>query len=189
MNWLDFFIIFIMVYNIVRNVHLGMVRSIFMLIKFLASIYITKSCYPIVTGYIINTPVVYNIFEKISNTILKSAHLKGVIDNGVTILINIFSIILLYCLIRWAIGLIEKFISPLFKVPILRQLNRVGGFLIGIIKGIMVIYIIFAIIKPIGAIFSDGIIASAIDSSLLSDIFMDFNVIDFFNIKKLKGGI
>ena len=173
MNWIDLLIIFILVYNIIKGTSLGLIKSIFVLLQFLMSIYLSKMYYSVVSGYILNTPTLYKVFEKIISK-----------EQMMIIMINVFSIIITYFFFRWLIGLLGLLISAIFKAPILKQLDKIGGLLIGIIRGMIILYIAFALLTPIGLIFPEGVITKGLENSLFSDVFTNHDlIIDFFKIK------
>lgn len=196
MNWIDYLIIFIIIINIIRSTNIGLVRSIFSFIRFLASIYLAKLYYPVISEYIMNTPVLYNIFKKLFEGISKLLFYGKIKENQnllydmvsdslIKMGITIFSIIIIYTIIRWLLGYLERAISFLFKAPILKQLNIVGGFLFGLIRGMVIVYLIFAIFIFIQSIYPGGTISKALEGSLFSGYFKNNNlIIDFFNIKQ-----
>lgn len=174
MNWIDFLIITILTYNIIKSTSLGLVKSIILLLQFVLSIFLSKMYYSVVSGYIINTPVLYKVFESL---------FKG--KEIIVIFINIFSILLTYFFFRWIIGLLGGFISTIFKAPILKQLDKIGGLLIGIIKGMIVLYVGFLLLTPLGIIYP--VITSGLNDSLLSELFINGNLIyDFFKHTKFS---
>jgi uncharacterized membrane protein required for colicin V production len=119
-------------------------------------------------------------FSKIEKdpTFLTDIISKGVIN----IVINVVSILIVYMIVRFLLGLVLNIVSGIFKVPVLRQLDKIGGFLFGIIKGMVIVYIIFALLSPITYIFPDGKISKGIDESILSEYFIHQNFIrDFFD--------
>ncbi|WP_416199017.1 MAG: Colicin V production protein [Sporanaerobacter sp.] len=198
MNWIDFLIVLMLVDNIVKGVSRGLVKSIFGLIKILLSIYFTKMYYDIVYGYILNTEVVYNGFKAVILGILKAVFyrkikndvnfLPRILASGIiNVLINIFSILITYFVFRWLLGLLEELLSFLFKAPILKQLNGIGGFLFGAIKGILVIYIVIALFSPIKIIFPQGFISKAMENSLLFTYFNNASL--KFNLFKIENFI
>ncbi|MCR2044389.1 CvpA family protein [Anaerosalibacter massiliensis] len=196
MNWVDYLIIFIIIINIIRSTKIGLVRSIFSILRLLVSIYVAKLYYPALSGYIIKTPFLHKGFEKFFGGIINilfygkikegEGPLYNIASQGLTkIGINIISILIIYLLVRWLLGYLERFISFLFKAPILKQLNRFGGFLFGLIRGVLILYLIFAIITPIQSIYPQGAIPKAVENSMLSGYFKNHNIIiDFFDIDK-----
>ena len=193
MNWLDLLILFIIIYNIFKGLSLGFIKSVFYLIQFILAILLTKRYYPVLYGYIINNPHVYDIFKNILGIIIKilffskiekdPTFLTDIISKGViNIIINVVSILIVYMIVRFLLGLVLNIVSGIFKVPVLRQLDKIGGFLFGIIKGMVIVYIIFALLSPITYIFPDGKINKGIDESILSEYFIHQNFIrDFFD--------
>src|SRR5699024_10358891 len=118
MNWIDYLTIFIIIINIIRSTNIGLVRSIFSFIRFLASIYLAKLYYPVISEYIMNTPVLYNIFKKLFEGISKLLFYGKIKENQnllydmvsdslIKMGITIFSIIIIYTIIRWLLGYLE----------------------------------------------------------------------------------
>jgi len=198
MNWIDFLIILILVLNIVKDTSQGLVKSIFGLIKILLSIYLTKMYYDVVYGYIINTEVLYNGFKAVIIGLFKAIFYRKIKNDAnflpqllssgmINVLINILCILITYFVFRWLLGLLEELLSFLFKAPILKQLNGIGGFLFGAIKGILVIYIVIALFSPIKIIFPQGFISKAMENSLLFTYFNNASL--KFNLFKIENFI
>lgn len=195
MNWVDFAIILILVLNIIKCFSMGFIKSVFSLIGFILSIYLTKVYYPVIHGYIINSPRLYAGIKKVLESIIKvlfssktkydDTFLPNLLSKGIiNVLIGIICVIITYMLVRLLIGLIIKFISFIFKAPVLNGLNKIGGFIFGIIKGMFIIYIIFALLTPILFLFPEGFIAKGVAGSMFSIYFMNQNLIlDLFDIK------
>lgn len=194
MNWMDFIIIFILIMSIIKGIRKGFFLSLSGFISFILSIYLTKRYYPFVKGHIFDNPKIHEglekFFEWIINLIFFNKNKKdpnfipeflgkGIVD----ILITILCILVTYCVIKFLLNLIFKLINHIFKLPVLKQLNRVGGFFIGIIKGMFLVYIIFVILTPIVNIYPNGIIGKGISKSVFSEYFIDNNLImDFLDI-------
>ncbi len=188
MNWIDFFIMFILSFNIIKSTSLGLVKSIIVLLQFLLSIYLSKMYYSVVTGYIINTPVLYKGFESLIKKFISVLFFGKIIEESeiIIIFINIFSIILTFFFFKWIIGLLGGLISTIFKAPILKQLDKIGGFVIGIIKGMVVLYVGFSLISPLGIIYPQNVITKGLRDSLLSGLFLNQDLIfDFFKHTKI----
>ncbi|WP_026895379.1 CvpA family protein [Clostridiisalibacter paucivorans] len=101
-----------------------------------------------------------------------------VISNTITnFIINMISIIIVFITIKFLIYLLMKALDTIAKLPVLKQFNKVTGFLFGIVKGIIVVYIIFAILTPIVSIFPEQDMANLIYRSNLGYFFYDNNII------------
>lgn len=195
MNWVDFVIILILVLNVIECLNMGFIKSVFSLIGFILSIYLTKVYYPVIYGYIINNPRLLAGIKKVLESIIKilfysktkydNTFLPNLLSKGIlNVLIGIICVIITYILVRLLIEFIIGFISFIFKAPVLNGLNKIGGLLFGIIKGMFITYIIFALLTPILFLFPEGFIAKGVDGSMFSIYFMNHNLIlDLFDIK------
>ena len=63
------------------------------------------------------------------------------------ILVSIAAAILIYILVKLALGLFAGILNFIMKLPILDIVNRAGGLFLGIIKGVIIVLIIFALIS------------------------------------------
>ena len=122
---------------------LGLIVSIFSILKIVISVIITKQYYPLIYEYIINKPKIYNIFNTIVEFILnilfytknkqEPKFIPDLISKGlVKIIITFFAIGLVFWLSNKLLNLIIELFSHIFKVPVLKQLNKVGGIIIWI---------------------------------------------------------
>ena len=77
------------------------------------------------------------------------------------------------------IGLIFlKFVAEaIAKLPIIKQCNKVGGLIYGAIRGMFIIYIFLAILFFVMSINNSGMIASMINSSIISKMLYENNLI------------
>lgn len=180
MNWLDIVMIFILIYTISKGLRLGLVLSIFNIIQVILSIIITRRYYPIVYGYIINNPKIYNIFKSITEVILKILfhsrikeeinYIHNLFSTGLLkVIITISSMVIVFCLANMLISIILGFFSFLLDVPILKQLNKTGGILFGLIEGLFIIYLLNLVLSPIASIFPQSFIGTGVYDSLIFD--------------------
>lgn len=191
MNWLDMVIIFILIYRTTKGLRLGFVLSIFNIIQVILAVMITKVYYPTVYGYIINNPRAYNIFKGITEVILnilfhsrikeEANYISQLFSTGLLkIIITISAMIIVFTLANIFIGLILGAFSFLLDVPILKQLNKAGGLIFGLIEGLFIIYLLNLILSPIASIFPQSFIGSGVYNSLIFDCLnsLNFNFTD-----------
>ena len=89
----------------------------------------------------------------------------------------IISFVGVFLVIR-AVLLIVKILSKIInKLPILKQLDHLGGAIIGIVEGIIVVYFIFAIISTISPVFENTQILDQINSSFIGKMMCNNNII------------
>lgn len=191
MNWLDIVIITILIFVIFKGFRSGLIGSIFNILRIILSVTITKRYYSQVSGYIINSPRAYNIFESIfgliSNILFYSKNkrepdfISNLLSRGlVNIIITLFAIILVYWLSNKLINLVFGLFSHIMKVPILKQLNVIGGILFGLIEGLFIIYLLNLIISPVAIFFPQSFIGRGVSNSIVFDYLKEIN--QMFNI-------
>lgn len=195
MNWLDMIIIFILLSYILKGFKFGLISSIFNIIIVILSIMVTDWCYPIVYDYIIKTPFLSEIFENITDFIINILFHTG-IDENVNLIPNLISdklteIITTFLLILIIFSLVNSLLRSIFRslsfrvnVPILKQLNKAGGIIFGLIEGVFVLYLLSFVLSPIALLFPESLIGRGVnDSLILTYILSNFNIFDLkFNI-------
>ena len=62
------------------------------------------------------------------------------------LVINILSVILIYVIIRIALVFARVIIKTISRLPVFKQLDKTGGFVLGAIEGVLVVYIICAVL-------------------------------------------
>ena len=73
--------------------------------------------------------------------------------------------------------LLSNFIDIIFKLPILNLTNRLIGAATGILKGVFILYIIFALASPLIGFMQDSKFVQNILNSESSNIFYENNLI------------
>nr|WP_279380163.1 CvpA family protein [Sporosalibacterium faouarense] len=91
--------------------------------------------------------------------------------------INIISIVVIFILARMVLVLIVNIANKISKLPILNTVNKTSGLFLGVIKGVLIIFIIFTILTPFIIISPEGTIASQTYHSTLGEFFYSNNII------------
>lgn len=193
-SWIDLLVIFLLVYNIIKGLNIGFIKSIFGIVQFVLIIYVMKIYYPYFYGYIKNIPILYNIFLIVFEFLMSIIFYKrikvepnfieGILVKGAfEIFVNIVCLIIFSILIKWLLKLIFRFISFIFKAPILKQINKLLGLVFGLIKGILIIYILFIVFNSIAVIYPESFIGISLERSILLSFLEENNII--FNFLQL----
>lgn len=91
--------------------------------------------------------------------------------------INIGVMIAIFLIVR-VVLLMLTFISDLItSLPILKQFNEVGGVLYGVIRALLIIYVILAIAFFVVSMTGNATISDAISSSYITKFFYDHNLL------------
>ncbi|MDP4180000.1 MAG: CvpA family protein [Bacillota bacterium] len=100
------------------------------------------------------------------------------------IAIYIISLIILYVLVRVILIFSKYTLGGLSKLPVLKQVDKIGGFALGAIEGFLTVYIIFTLMMIFSASPSFKGIFEAIDNSTIADVIFEHNFI--FNLLSVK---
>lgn len=130
-----------------------------------------------------------NLPKIIENLLMKSDAIKqygeGVTNNiynyisfAITqMIVEILSIIAIFLVVKFLINIAASILDGIASLPVINQFNRLGGFVFGIIKGVLIIFILFAIIVPAVSIFPSNFISIGLKNSILAKYFYDYNII------------
>jgi hypothetical protein len=90
---------------------------------------------------------------------------------------NIASLILLFILIRIGLFMARALLKGIANLPVLKQLDKVGGVILGAIEGLLAVYIIFSIIIFFNAWPQLEVVSKAVDKSSIAKFFYQNNFI------------
>ena len=97
----------------------------------------------------LKTSIINDVAQKGLET--KAAILDAVGHEISMLIINIISMLLIYVLIRFGLMFARIIIRAVASIPIFKQLDRAGGFALGAVDGIMVVYVLCAFITLFSA--------------------------------------
>ena len=90
---------------------------------------------------------------------------------------KVLSFVIVYILVT-LILLILKFALKIFtKLPVINQIDKIGGIILGFAEGVIIVYIIIAIISIVVPEKKDGKIRQKIDESYIGRYVYNNNVI------------
>ena len=93
-------------------------------------------------------------------------------------IINIGVIIILYFLIKIALHFVTAIANIVAKIPIIKQFNKIGGIIYGLLRGLLLIYVILLIISFIGEINPENKLHNQINQSLLTKEMYQNNILN-----------
>lgn len=91
--------------------------------------------------------------------------------------INLIVFIAIFTIVRVVLFALTFVVDAITSLPILKQLDDVGGVLYGLIKSLLIIYVVLAIVSLIVGFTANATIADAISNSYVTKIFYDNNII------------
>lgn len=174
----------------------GLITLAIQLVAFVIAIVLTLLLYKPVSNVIIN---VTGIDESIQNAILEEANdimtngeeganqVVETIQNNMlpetarTISINIIEgavILILYIVIRIALRFVTALANLVSKLPILNQLNQLGGIIYGILRGILIVYVVLLLVNLSGEIEPQNQVYTAVEESYIGRVMNENNILD-----------
>ena len=91
--------------------------------------------------------------------------------------IEILTAILLFIITRILVIILKAFSEGLSKIPIIKQCNQVGGIAYGLLKAIIIIYLLLTILFLVVSINGNGTISKAIEDSTITKVLYENNII------------
>lgn len=118
------------------------------------------------------------VSTKIPNTFIKEANnsIKDIAKTLTTKLIETATMLLLYIIARIVLKFISALATIIEKIPILKQFNKLGGTLFGILKGLLIIYSILAVLYLISPMLKENT-TNKIDESIITKFMYNNNII------------
>ena len=176
----------------------GLIKVAFGLVSFILALVISVILYKPVSNFIINYTSIdnnietaveerlsspYTTDEETQNIVsnyysnIKSAS-TSVIANGISkTIINVGCMIIVFIITK-LILLFFKFSGDLIaKLPLIKQINHAGGFLYGLLKGFIIIYLLLALIALFSPIINIDNILEIINKSIITNIMYNNNII------------
>ena len=126
--------------------------------------------------------VIINYIEKTTNDI-KNEGVETVAVSISDTCINGLSFIAIFVVARFILFIISKFVNFIAELPIIKQVNKSGGIIIGIIKGLLVIYIILAILSFVAPAFGSSPLYAMINESSIGSFMYNNNLLLQFMFK------
>ena len=110
------------------------------------------------------------IVKNSSNTV------KSIASSFATTIIETVCLLLVFILAKIILKFVTFLADAIAKLPILKQFNELGGLIYGILEGLLIIFVIFAIITFISPVINHSFI-DTINSSLLGSLFFNNNIL------------
>ena len=189
---IDIIFICILALSIYLGYKKGLVKVIFNVVAFLIAIILTVILYRPITNVVINNT---ELDEKIANVIIEKGtvevenssknktidkyveNTKKNIQNDVVNttakslsenLVGIIVMVSLFIILRIVLIVIAFFANSLAELPIVKQFNKVGGTIYGVLEGIIIVLAVLAIVYFISSITKDSNIVSVINTSIIT---------------------
>ncbi|HPD00574.1 MAG TPA: CvpA family protein [Acetivibrio sp.] len=126
--------------------------------------------------------------DMVANSVVKSipniselVNVSGILDSVSDVLahviINIISLVVLFIVIKIGLFIVESMISGVTDLPVLKQADKFGGFALGALEGVLVVYAAFAIMMMFNTVPLFQGFFDAVENSALAGVFYQNNFI------------
>lgn len=190
----------------------GFIKTIFDTLGIIISFFLSKEFYHFVESFLLkNTKLfvkLHDYFElKLSENVIKNINnnvpvelqkfvnnilineasdsFAAFVDNLSLLIMRSISFVITFLIIYAILLLLTTVINTVMKLPLLNLTNRVFGALMGILKSVILLYLIFALSAPLLSFMQDKPLAQSVLKSESSKIFYDNNII--LNYLSYKG--
>lgn len=164
----DICVLIVVMFFVYSGYKAGLMRSFVKIASYIVSIIISFFLYPVISDLLIKTP----IFEKLVDAIEKKHQLSPLvdvptdtfgilsnyIDKGVqaategfaqaiaVLLVNILAFVIVLILSKLIIRIVGSIFNIFTKLPVIKQCNRLGGAVLGGVMGVLVLYLVCAVL-------------------------------------------
>lgn len=124
-------------------------------------------------------PMVNYINETVENAVDEAKNnVVAVAAEGIAITtINIVVAILLFAIVRIALMFVSALSTIITDLPIIKQVDKTGGILYGLIRALIIIFVIFAVISLISPMIAQTGIIENINKSVIGSILYNHNIL------------
>ena len=197
----DLIIIAIIVLSTFLAYRKGLIKLAIGLCSFVIAIVVTFILYQPISNLVINTTKIDEtienaIYEKanemmqenkteneLTNQIIETTKNQMLPETARNLAINIVTggvLIVLFLAIKIGLMFVSILSDAISKLPIINQLNKTGGMIYGILRGILLIYVILLILTISGQITPSNTINQGVDESFLGKAMYQNNILNVF---------
>ncbi len=193
----DAFVVAVVVIAIVIGYKMGFLKSVISVVSYVASIILSFLFYPILSDFLVKTPLYPFFVEKLNKNYLSAEKFalsedgffasylnkgiesatEGIAGAMAQLLISIIAFVIIIILSKIAIRLIAKALKVFTKLPVIKQFNRLGGAIAGAFMGVLVIYIVFALVVVISPLKADSKVMAEIEKSSFASEMYENNIL------------
>lgn len=124
-----------------------------------------------------------NYLQTIQGQLVEDAKNNILPETSRRLAINVVHIgvmIVLFVALKIGISLIKVLADKISKLPIIKQFDKAGGVVYGILIGFVIIFVSLTIIKIVAEINQDNPVSKSVEKSFIGGILYNNNVVDIF---------
>ena len=195
---IDLIIIGIIILSVYLAYRKGLISLALGLVSFVIAIVITVILYKPVANLVINVTA---IDETIENAIYEQANGMTKQDNETaqfivdaakdellpqtarTLSVNIVTggvFLVLFLAAKIALRFVSALANLIAKLPIIKQVNKLGGVIYGLLRGFLIVYIALLVISVVGTINPNNSVHTEIEKSFIGKAMYENNILSIF---------
>ena len=203
-NLITIIFLLLLVYSFVRGFSLGLIKKVLSLGSMIVAIIATRFVTPIVVEFVKNvTNIESTLTARLYDAIIKTnaydqfniPYIKDAVNTGniqesirdglcTTIangIINLLCGLAVFIVILIAIRIILKVLDVVDYIPVIGQINKILGGVLGVVEIIIAVWILFTVIRALENIPQVKVVAENVKESAMVGYFYKNNIIyDFF---------
>lgn len=197
---IDLIIVLFVLASIFLGYKKGLISLAVHLVAFIIAIVIVAILYkPIANAIINNTNIDENLAQTIeemveknitvgetdgvTNTLIESAKQGMLPETAKTLALNVIygsTMLILFIIVRVALIFVTALANLVAKLPILKQFNELGGAVYGLLRGLVVVYVVLMLINLSISLMPANKLSTAVNDSVLAKTMINYNVMNIF---------
>ena len=194
---IDILIVAFLALSVFLGYKKGFVTLAIKLCAFIIAILITFVLYRPLGNLIINTTSIDesiedSIYNKVTETMQKDSSgeltndliesaKQGMLEQSARELaINGGTAIVLFIIVRIILIFVNALANLIAKIPLIKQANELGGAIYGLLRGIVIIYLVLLIIYFVGEFYPNNIATQSINETTLTKVMYENNLFNIF---------
>lgn len=127
----------------------------------------------------IQNSILNNVNKEIENatTEAKNTIVEQSAERISTTIINLGCAIIVFLIAKVILWVISFFIKGVASLPIIKQIDKLGGIAYGVVEGLIIIYAVLAIISFASLVWTDSTMIQAINKSVLGNNLYNNNIL------------
>ena len=126
-----------------------------------------------------NTNLIQNIEDNIKKQAdqAKNEIIEQTANEATQTVVYAGSLLVLFVGARIALMIVSIFVKQVTKLPIIKQVDKTGGIIYGLVEGIVIVYVVLAVISLLSVVISNNVVATAVEDSYIGSLLYNNNII------------
>ncbi len=190
----DLIVVVTVAFCIIMGYRSGFVKTCIRAVSYFLSIILALAVYPVVAGFLAKTPLYDFLFRVVEENVVGTGDVSvglyagyfkdaaemlatGATEAIATLLINIIAFVLVVIACKIVIAFLANMLNLVTRIRGIRQLNQLGGIAIGAVIGILIVYIVLAVLLFCEPMLESDFVIEQIQNSMIASNMYQNNVL------------